>query len=112
MLRDADEELQFHLAMRVAEFRALGMSEAEAAIEAQRRFGDADEFRAYAVVRADRRSRRFAVLQWLEDFGQDVRIALRQIRQAPGLAVVVVLTLATCIGATTAVYGVVRHLLL
>jgi len=31
MLRDADEELQFHLAMRVAEFRALGMSEAEAA---------------------------------------------------------------------------------
>ncbi|HEY2851484.1 MAG TPA: ADOP family duplicated permease [Gemmatimonadaceae bacterium] len=112
MLRDADEELQFHLAMRVAEFRALGMSETEAAMEAQRKFGDADEFRAYAVVRADRRSRRFAVLQWLEDFGQDVRIALRQFRQGPGLAVVVVLTLAICIGATTAVYGVVRHLLL
>ena len=30
MLRDADEELQFHLAMRVAEFRALGLSETEA----------------------------------------------------------------------------------
>ena len=39
-----DDELRFHFEMRVAEFRALGMSQADAEAEATRRFGDSDEY--------------------------------------------------------------------
>jgi putative ABC transport system permease protein len=50
--------------------------------------------------------------QWITDVAQDVRVAVRQFRRSPALAAVVVITLALCIGGTTAAYGVVRHLLL
>ena len=112
MLREAEDEIQFHLDMRVAEFKALGMSEEDAAREAHRRFGDAGEFRSDLARRAERRARRFTVLQWFQESAQDTRIALRQFLRTPALGIMVVLTLAVCIGATTAVYGVVRHLLL
>jgi hypothetical protein len=42
-LREVDDELRFHFEMRVAELRALGMSQADAEAEATRRFGDSDE---------------------------------------------------------------------
>src|SRR4029450_7497248 len=37
---DADDELSFHLDSRIAEYRAMGMSQADAEAEAMRRFGD------------------------------------------------------------------------
>jgi len=88
------------------------MSEADAEAEAARRFGDSDAFLACARRRTERRMRHLALARWLSECTQDLRIALRQFRRAPSLGVVVVLTLALCIGATSAVYGVVRQLLL
>lgn len=112
LIREMDEEVELHLAMRIDELRALGMSDADAEVEARRRFGDSEAFRDYALRRAERRAHRLDVARWVDESAQNVRVALRQFRQAPALSVVVVLTLALCIGATTAVYSVVRHLLL
>jgi putative ABC transport system permease protein len=112
LLCDLDEEIEVHLAMRVEDLRRLGMSEADAEAEARRRFGNAEAYRDYAARRAGTRARRLMTARWLAECAQDVRVALRQFRQAPTLGAVVVLTLALCIGATTAAYSVVRHLLL
>ena len=106
------EEIETHFALRIEELRALGLSEVEATAEARRRFGDPEEFRAFASRRAGERARRLVLRRWGAEGVQDVRIALRQFRRARLLYALIVITLAVCIGATTATYGVVRHDLL
>src|SRR6202035_4433219 len=48
----------------------------------------------------------------LDSLGADLRLALRQLRRAPGFTVTVVLTLALGIGATTAVFTLFDAVLL
>jgi hypothetical protein len=49
--------------------------------------------------------------RWLEDLWQDLRYALRTIRQRPGFAAVVALTLAVGIGSTTLMFTVLNGVL-
>ena len=110
--RDVDDELRFHVEMRIEEFVASGMSPNDAAAEAWRQLGDADDVRRHALAMsvANRRRARLRELGW--GLVQDARFAQRQIRRAPLFAGVAVFTLGLGIAANSAIFSVVHHLVL
>ena len=99
-----DEEVQFHLEMETRRNIAAGLSEAEARRRASRDFGGVEHQKD--EVRDERRA------NWFFDGLSDLRFALRSLLHRPGLTVAATLTLALGIGATSAVFGVVKHVLL
>ncbi len=110
---DVDEELAFHLDLRAAELMAArGLDARAARAEALRQFGDLDDARRYLRA-VDARTETAARRRDLVDtLWQDLGLALRRLRRAPGLAAAVVLTLALGLGANATMYGVVDRLLL
>lgn len=105
--RDLDEEIRGHLALSVKERIERGEDPDAARLAALREFG---------YVPAIRDSmRRVWYSRWFDAaaaFVQDVRIGLRSLRRAKGLAATVVVTLALGIGANAAIFSVVREVLL
>jgi putative ABC transport system permease protein len=112
MRRDLDDEVRFHLQMRVDDLIALGMTDAEAQAEALRRLGDADELRHYMMRVNERRAFIDRAIGWSADWVQDVALAWRQARHNAGFTALAVVTLALGIGANTAIFTVVHRLLI
>ncbi len=104
LANELDREFAFHVAERVDDLRATGMSEREALETARRQFGN--------LTLQKERSRDMHVSGWLEATLRNVRLGLRSLRRTPALTAAVILTLALGIGANSAVFSVIDAVLL
>jgi len=104
---DLDEEIRGHLAISVQERIARGEDAESARLAALKEFGN--------VLLTRDSMRRVWHARWLDAaaaLGRDMRVGLRSLSRAKGLAITVVVTLALGIGANAAIFSVVRGVLL
>ncbi|HET6170327.1 MAG TPA: ABC transporter permease, partial [Terracidiphilus sp.] len=104
MDREIAAELESHIALRIDENIAAGMSSADARRDALVRFGNRTATRE-RVAAAD-------ASLGLETFARDIRIAARQLRRSPGFAFTAIITLALGIGANAVVFSLLNSLIL
>ncbi|MBA2684038.1 MAG: ABC transporter permease [Gemmatimonadaceae bacterium] len=102
--REIEQELAFHSELLARDFRATGLSHAEASDASAQRLGNRTR-----IAEASWDALGFGAVDTLI---REFRFAWRAIRRSPGFSLTVVLTLALGIGATATIFSVIDHVLL
>lgn len=110
--QDVDDELAFHLDLRVERLVAQGMSADDARREALRQFGAVEPIKEFCVTLDEERVRSMNRANVLTNLRQDVAYAVRTLRKNRTFAVIVGLTMMLGIGANAAVFSVAYGVLL
>lgn len=105
-----DDEIRHHIEERADRLMAEGVPEMEARRRAEAAFGSVEAVRE--EVARIQHPRRSLVGRTIERVRLDVGFALRQVRRSPGYALVAILTLALGIGASSAIFGLVKAVVL
>jgi putative ABC transport system permease protein len=109
---EVDEELAFHIEMRARELIAQGVDPQSARETAISRAGDLVRLRRTCTDLGRRRDREMRLTQWIEEFRDDVKFAIRQLKASPAFTAVAALTLALGIGANSAIFALAEATLL
>ena len=110
---DVDEELSLHIALRVEQLVARGLTRTDAEAEARRAFGPSWDDAVQQLYRSGRaREEQLSMRERFDLLWHDVRYAARSLRRAPRFAITTVLALAVGLGAATMVYSLVDHVVL
>jgi predicted permease len=104
VLKDAEDELAFHLEQRTRENVQRGMTSEAARADARKRLGNPAALRE-ETSEAD-------VVAWIDALKRDLRLSLRTLRKAPLFTAMAVLSLMLGIGANTTVFTVMKHVVL
>ena len=101
---EIDRELRFHIEGRIDELVAQGYTRQQAEREVTERFGDVTTVRneLEEIDTVTHRKREFG--EWRSTFARDLQHAVRGLTHRPAFSLVVIVTLALGIGATTAIY--------
>ena len=102
--RDLEEEFAFHLAEKRRELEEAGSAAEEAQREARRRFGNPSLTKE--------RTRDAWIFSSVEGALRDGKYALRVLRKGPAFSVIAILTLTFGIGVNTAIFSVVKSVVL
>ena len=104
VVKQLDDEIQFHLDQQAAEYVAAGMDQEEARHAAMRTFGNPTLLKEQTIE----------TWGWarLDEIGQDLRVAFRGMRRDAGSTVFAILIAGIGIGASSTVFSVVNALLL
>lgn len=105
---EVDEELDFHLRMRVAELVRRGIDPESAERRAAADFGDIEATRRHYVRRRTRRAAIERLRGWAGSLAGDARFGVRVLAKRPGSTLTAVAILGFGIGAPTTVLTIVN----
>jgi predicted permease len=109
---DVDDEIRFHIEMRIADLKRRGHSASAARAEALRQFGDLEETRSICMSSDERRESHMRRRWYFDEMRQDVVHGFRHLRRRWSLTGLAVLTLGVGVGASTAIFSATDHVLL